>query len=278
MVDTGSVPWVRVGCDFTWRVEVPTAAIIQVEPRRDVGYEFVGERWSSDPHLDSRVYRDGFDNTCRRVTFPTGSLGFRYDARVLVGDEPDAADVGAPEVLALDLADELLAFTLPSRFCPSDLLADEAWSRFGALAPGFGRVQAICDFVHDHLTWVPGTSAPTTSAVDVLASGTGVCRDFAHLAISFCRALNIPARYAFGYLPDIAVLPSAEPMDFCAWMEVFLGDRWYTFDPRNNERRIGRVLIGRGRDAVDVAMITTFGGPELVEMVVWADEVSDPTA
>lgn len=266
------VPFVQVGCAFTWKSEVPTAAVVQVEPRRDAGYELIEESWTAEPAIDSRVYDDGFGNTCRRVTFPPGRLALRYDARIVVGDDRDDADAGAAELAPQDLPDDALVFTLPSRFCPSHLLADEAWARFAGIVPGYGRVQAICDHVHNHLSWQAGSSSPSTSAVEVLASRTGVCRDFAHLAISFCRALNIPARYAFGYLPDIGVVQSDAPMDFCAWIEVFLGGRWYTFDPRNNERRIGRVLIGRGRDALDVAMITTYGGPELIEMVVWADE------
>jgi len=275
--DAWPVPRIRVGCDFTWKSEIPTAAVVQVELRHDAAFGIDTELWSADPAVESRIYLDGYDNRCRRLTFPPGTIGLRYDARVSVSDDPDAADPQASEVAPEDLPDDTLVFTLPSRFCPSDLLADEAWQRFGGVPPGYGRVQTICEHVHKRLTWQAGASSPSTSAIEVLASGTGVCRDFAHLMISFCRALNIPARYAFGYLPDIGVAPPDVVMDFCAWTEVFLGGHWCTFDPRNNERRIGRVLIGRGRDALDVAMVTTFGGPELVEMVVWADEVLDPT-
>ena len=153
-----------------------------------------------------------------------------------------------------------------------DVLGDEAWSRFGALAPGYGRVRAICDHVHSHLTFQYGSTTALSSAADVNLARRGVCRDFTHLAISFCRALNIPARYVFGYLPDMDVPPDPAPMDFAAWMEVWLGDRWWTFDPRNNIRRKGRIVIGRGRDASDVAMATTFGGPLLDSMVVQAEE------
>jgi transglutaminase-like putative cysteine protease len=276
--DPWPVPRIRVGCDFTWKSEIPTAAVVQVEVRRDSGYGIDSEAWRTDPALESRVYVDGYDNRCRRLTLPSGTTGLRYDAHVRVSDDADAVDPDASEVAPEDLPDDALVFTLPSRFCPSDLLADEAWQRFGGVRPGYGRVQAICDHVHNRLIWQAGTSSPSTSAVEVLASGTGVCRDFAHLMISFCRALNIPARYAFGYLPDIGVPASDVVMDFCAWTEVFLGGRWCTFDPRNNERRVGRALIGRGRDALDVAMVTTFGGPQLVEMVVWADEMVESTA
>ncbi|MDQ6615522.1 MAG: transglutaminase family protein [Actinomycetota bacterium] len=259
-----------VGCVFAWKSEVATAAVLQVEPRTD-GPEVVRHEWTTSPTVASRSYIDRFGNICRRLTFPPGDLTLHYDADVLVSEEVDVRDFDAPEVAAADLPDDSLAFTLPSRFCQSDLLADAAWEHFGQLPRGQARVQAVCDFVHNHLTFRGDSSTPTTSAVDVYESGEGVCRDFAHLMITFLRALNIPARYAFGYLPDIGVPPPHEPMDFCAWTEVFLGDRWYTFDPRNNARRAGRVLIGRGRDAVDVAMVTSYGGPELVEMSVWAE-------
>ena len=166
----------------------------------------------------------------------------------------------------------MLIYTLPSRYCLPDMLGDEAWSRFGAMPLGYSRVQAICDYVNGHLTFEYGRSGPQTTAADANASGFGVCRDFTHLAISFCRALNIPARYVFGYLPDMDVPPDPAPMDFAAWMEVWLGDRWFTFDPRNNRRRKGRILIGSGRDASDVAMVTTFGAPLLESMIVQAQE------
>ncbi|GAC1536029.1 MAG: transglutaminase family protein [Acidimicrobiales bacterium] len=261
----------RVGCEFEWNAEVPTAAVVQVEPRRDLGYGVSREVWSTTPEVASRTYLDGFGNLCRRLTLPPGEMKVVYDAVVEVSSAADDVDAGAGEIPPGDLPDEVLVFTLPSRFCQSDVLADYAWSHFGGLRPGYGRVQAINDFVHSHLTWQAGASIPSTTAVDVYQSGLGVCRDFAHLAISFCRALNIPARYVFGYLPDVGVPDPEEPMDFCAWTEVFLGGRWYTFDPRNNVPRAGRVAIGRGRDALDVAMFTTFGGPELRTMSVWAD-------
>jgi transglutaminase-like putative cysteine protease len=205
------------------------------------------------------------------MTFPPGDLTIRYDADVLVTEEVDWWDPDAAEIAPGDLPDDALAFTLPSRFCQSDVLGDVAWKTFAQLPPGLSRVQAVCDFVHQHITFRPESSSPTKTAVDVYETGQGVCRDFAHLMITFLRALNIPARYVFGYLPDIGVAPPHDPMDFCAWVEVFLGGRWYTFDPRNNRPRSGRVLIGRGRDAVDVAMVTSYGGPELVEMSVWAE-------
>jgi transglutaminase-like putative cysteine protease len=181
--------------------------------------------------------------------------------------------VSAPEVAPDGLPDDVLIFTLPSRYCLPDVLGNEAWSLFGAHAPGQQRVQAICDHVWDRLEFRYGSTSAWSTAADANAARLGVCRDFTHLAISFCRALNIPARYVFGYLPDLDVPVDPAPMDFAAWMEVWLGDRWWTFDPRNNARRKGRVLIGRGRDASDVAMATTFGGPTLQTMTVRAEEV-----
>jgi len=149
-----------------------------------------------------------------------------------------------------------------------------AWELFGQTEPGGARVQAVCDWVHDNIKFQYGSSNPLTTAIDVLEQRKGVCRDLTHLAVTFCRALNIPTRYVFGYLPDLYVEPADSPMDFAAWMEVYLGDRWWTFDPRNNARRVGRVLIGRGRDALDVAMVTTFGAAAFKSMVVWADTES----
>lgn len=191
--------------------------------------------------------------------------------------DAEEVDLDAPEVPASELPDDTLVFTLPSRYCLPDVLANEAWSRFGATAPGYRRVQAICAYVHSHLQFAYGTSTAQSTAADVFQSGYGVCRDYTHLAVTFCRALNIPARYVFGYLPEIDVESRELPMDFAAWMEVWLGDRWWTFDPRNNERRIGRVLIGRGRDAGDVAMCTTYGAPILESMTVIAEEATTAT-
>jgi transglutaminase-like putative cysteine protease len=188
-----------------------------------------------------------------------------------VPDEPDPDASGVPQLPIEQIPGELLHYTLPSRYCLSDELMGSAWELFSGSEPGCERVQAICDWVHDNIKFQYGTSNPLTTAVDVFKGRIGVCRDFAHLAISFCRAMNIPARYVFGYLPDIYVPIAPEAMDFAAWMEVFLGDRWWTFDPRNNQRRVGRVVIGRGRDALDVAMLTTFGPAAFRSMAVWAD-------
>jgi transglutaminase-like putative cysteine protease len=211
------------------------------------------------------------------LVIPAGSSEIVYDAVVEIDGLPDLTVPSAAQLPVELLPDDTLHFTLPSRYCLSDELSDTAWQLFGNVTPGWARVQAICDWVHDHIRFAYGSSTPLTTAVDIYKQGVGVCRDFSHLAITFCRALNIPARYVFGYLPDIGVPPPDAPMDFCAWMEVYLADRWYTFDPRNNARRIGHIVIGRGRDALDVAMVTTFGTTTLKQMDVWADEVAGAT-
>jgi len=262
----------RVGCEFEHSAEVDTPAVFQVEPQEGGTAHVVCRDWTSTPALPVRCYLDLYGNACRRITLPAGVSTLRYDAVVSVPDATEAVDLDAAETPVADLPDDTLLYTLPSRYVSSDVLGDEAWELFGALEPGYRRVQAICDFVHSTVRFAYGSSTPLTTAAEVRAAGVGVCRDFTHLAITYCRALNIPARYAFGYLPDMDVDPVPEPMDFAAWMEVFLDGSWWTFDPRNNQPRKGRVLIGRGRDALDVAMVTTYGGPRLERMDVWAEE------
>jgi transglutaminase-like putative cysteine protease len=261
-----------VGCEFVHQSEIDIPAVFQVEPLSDQKVDVVDERWSLEPDGPTRAYIDLYGNPCRRLVVPAGRSVISYRATVIAPDAVEDVDEDAPELAPDQLPDEALIYILPSRFCLPDVLGGEAWSRFGGMPPGYRRVQAICDYVHGHLQFEYGASNPMTTAADAHTSGYGVCRDFTHLAVSFCRALNIPARYVFGYLPEIDIPPRNLPMDFAAWMEVYLGGRWFTFDPRNNQARKGRVLIGRGRDAVDVAMVTTYGGPMLQGMVVWAEE------
>jgi transglutaminase-like putative cysteine protease len=263
---------IRVGCEFVHVAAVETPTVLQVEPRDAPQISLLRHEWSAEPAVSVRHYTDLYGNPCARAILPAGRSTLRFDASVLVPDATEDADEKAQELPPDQLPDEVLVYTLPSRYCLPDMLGDEAWSRFGGLTPGYSRVQAICDYVNSHLTFQYGSSGPWSTAADVNASGFGVCRDFTHLAISFCRALNIPARYVFGYLPDMDVALDPAPMDFAAWMQVWLGDRWWTFDPRNNRRRKGRVLIGCGRDASDVAMVTTFGAPLLESMTVHAYE------
>lgn len=252
-------------------MSAPTVATVQVRPRSDARHQLVTESWSTQPSVPIDEYSDLYGNPVKRLVMPPGRLLIKYDAVVAVPDEPDPDASSAGQAQVEQIPGELLHFTLPSRYCQSDQLMGMAWELFGQTLPGAARVQAVCDWVHDQIHFQYGTSNALTTAVDVLESRQGVCRDLTHLAITFCRALNIPARYVFGYLPDLYVPVNYDTMDFAAWMEVWLGDRWWTFDPRNNERRVGRVLIGRGRDALDVAMLTTFGPATFRSMTVWAD-------
>jgi transglutaminase-like putative cysteine protease/predicted glutamine amidotransferase len=268
---------IRVGCDFVFNVPVPVAAVFQVEPQDEPRQRLLAHSLSFLPVAEHTTYQDTFGNRCSRLDVAPGPFSLHYDAIVEVPRELDDTDFDAPEDAVQDLPSEVLLYLLPSRFCVSDVLAEEAINRFGGLAPGWRRVQAIVDAVNSHLTFGYGDSSPTYTAHDAFAAGKGVCRDFAHLAISFCRALNIPARYVFGYIPDLDLPIDPAEMDFAAWMEVWLGGRWWTFDPRNNAHRSGRIVIGRGRDAVDVAMVTTYGLVELVDMKVWADVVLPDT-
>ena len=265
---------VQIGCDFTYVSEVDTPVIFQVQAIEALGVTLRDEHWSSAPAHPIRGYRDLYGNQCVRTVLRAGRSSFSYDAVASCPDATEDADERAPEQRPDDLPDHTLLYILPSRYCLPDALGDEAWQLFGGVRPGYRRVQAICQHVHDHLTFRYGSTTPLSTAFDVNITRLGVCRDFTHLAISFCRALNIPARYVFGYLPDMDTVAESVPMDFAAWMEVWLGDRWWTFDPRNNVRRKGRMVIGRGRDASDVAMATTFGGPHLEEMVVRSEEIT----
>ena len=263
---------VRVGCEFVQERDSDTPSVIQVRPRPEYLVGLHDESWSTDPQVDTHLYTDMYGNSCLRLILPPGRSTFRYSAIADVLDETEAVDPTVPQNDPQDLPDDVLVYTLPSRFCLPDLLGDEAVERFESLPRDYSRVQHVVDYVWHHLRFRYGSSTATTTAADVNDSGLGVCRDFAHLAISFCRALDIPARYVFGYLPAMDIAPRPEPMDFAAWMEVWLGDRWWTFDPRNNEQRKGRVLIGHGRDAADVAMMTSFGMPRLESMTVIAEE------
>jgi len=266
---------VRVGCEFDFHSIGPTPAVWQVRPRADRAQSLVAESWSTQPPLPRTSYNDMFGNVCDRMILAPGQTVLRYDATVEVSRAKDDVNGRARQVPIEALPDETMVFLLPSRFCLSDVLSNQAWELFGATDPGWARVSAVCDWVHQNVQFQMGSSNPLTSALDVWQSRCGVCRDFAHLGLTMCRSLNIPARYVFGYMPDIDVPDPHEPMDFCAWFEAYLEDRWWTFDPRNNVPRSGRVVIGRGRDALDVAMVTTYGAPVLQSMTVWADKVAD---
>jgi transglutaminase-like putative cysteine protease len=265
---------IQIGCEFSYLAEIGTPVVFQVRPAPSAVVRVRSEQWTSEPPMALRSYADLYGNPCTRAVLPSGKSRFCYQATAVVPDVVDDADESAPELSPEKLPDETLIYTLPSRYCLPDVLGDEAWARFGGMRPGYERVRAICEHVHSHLVFRYGSTTALSTAADVNQGREGVCRDFTHLAISFCRALNIPARYVFGYLPDMDVPPNRAPMDFAAWLEVWLGSQWWTFDPRNNARRKGRIPVGRGRDASDVAMATTFGGPVLAGMTVQSEEVT----
>jgi transglutaminase-like putative cysteine protease len=244
---------------------------MQIEPRPDAVLSVRDARLETDPSVPVRSYVDIYGNSCRRLTLGPGRTRIRYEAEVEVDAAVDEADPTATLPPVADLPDEVLVYTLASRYCDSDRLGNTAWALFGGMPEGWARVQAVVEWVHDNVVFTHGSSNTDTGASDVYVQRRGVCRDFTHLAVAFLRGLNVPARYCFGYLPDIDVPPSAEPMDFAAWLEAYVGTRWYTFDPRNNARRTGRVVIGRGRDALDVAMLTTYGQAPLTAMRVAAE-------
>ena len=223
----------------------------------------------SIPAVPLHRYMDFYGNHCTRLVAPAGLLRLR--ARGLVADRglPDPVLPELEQRTVEDLPEEVLLFLLASRFCESDLFTDFAWSRFEGAPGGWGRVQAICNFVHHHIRFDYNRSSPTKSALQTFHDREGVCRDSAHLAIALCRCLNIPARYCTGYLSDIEVPPPHSVMDFSAWFEAWLGDGWHVFDPRNNTPRVGRILIARGRDAADVALTTSFGPSVLESFEVW---------
>ena len=233
----------------------------------------VPDELATDPEIPISSYRDGFGNRCSRIVSPAGQLRLSANGIVTDTDEPDVVARGARQRVVEDLPADVLIFLLPSRYCETDELSDIAWSLFGKTTPGWARVQAICDYVHEHISFGYEHACATRTAVQAHRDHAGVCRDFAHLAIAFCRCLNIPARYCTGYLGDIGVPASDLMMDFSAWFEAYLDDIWYTFDARHNVPRIGRVLIARGRDAADAAITTAFGPNRLSSFMVETQEV-----
>jgi transglutaminase-like putative cysteine protease len=268
---------IHIGYDIGYEFEQPTAMIATV----NVHYTRVGDLESPDtmiatpstPHVS---YRDGFGNWCNRLTAPAGPFSIRADAVVRDSGRPDDVPTAARRLAVQDLPQETLVYLLASRYCESDVLAEAAWDLFGALPDDWSLVHAISEFVHSRITFDYLAARPSMTAAAVMAEQRGVCRDFAHLGIAFCRALNIPARYCTGYLGDIGVPPAPDPMDFSGWFEVYLSDGWHTVDPRNRLPRIGRVLIARGRDAADVAITTTFGRNTLSHFTVVTDELDAP--
>ena len=271
---------IRIGYDIELAVASPMALIhlLRVHPSRRDDL-LAPEAVVLSGGLVSEDYLDSFGNHCGRINVPRGmdTVRITNDATIRDSGELDAFAPEARQHDPTELPFSTLQFLLPSRYCEVDSeLLPFAWNRFGATPPGWARVQAICDFVHQHLRFDYQRARPTRTALDAFREQEGVCRDFTHLAVTLCRCMNIPARYTTGYLGDIGVPPLPSPMDFSAWFEVFLGDRWYTFDARHNERRIGRIVMARGRDAGDVPITMCFGPNSLLRFDVVTDEVSEP--
>jgi len=265
---------IRVGYELNYDLPQPTPMILTL----NVHYSRVSDLASPDhmkttPAVPTSAYRDGFGNWCTRLVAPAGQFRVTTDAVINDSGAREPVVPAAVQHPVERLPEEALVFLLGSRYCETDKMSQFAWDRFGSTPLGWARVQAICDFVHQHIQFGYQFANPSKTALDVFNERRGVCRDFAHLAITLCRCLNIPARYCTGYLGDIGVPKDPSPMDFAGWLEAYLGGSWHTFDPRNNTRRIGRVLIARGRDAADVAIATTFGPNTLKSFRVWTDEL-----
>lgn len=264
---------IRYGYDMTLVCQQPTALVCLLSVHQDRAADIrAPERTFTTPIVPVSTYYDLFGNLCRRLVAPAGDFTIWGDATIEDDGEIDPVIPDAREVSVPDLPSDCLAYLMGSRYCETDKLSQVAWDLFGTLPPGWRRVQAICDFVHDHIHFDYMQARATRSAFEVFHERVGVCRDFAHLAVAFCRCLNIPARYVNGHLGDIGV-PVVDPMDFSAWMEVFLEGQWHTFDPRNNVPRIGRIVVARGRDAADVPLINSFGPHDLKSFRVWTYEV-----
>ncbi len=270
---------IKIGFDIELAVATPMALIylLRVHPSRASDL-LAPEKLQVSGGLLPEEYVDVFGNRCGRVNVPLGMGNVRLTSEAVIRD-PGVLDVENREARQHDpteLPPETLQFLLPSRYCEVDSeLLPFAWNQFGHSAPGWARVKAITTFVNEHIVFNYKTARPTRTALDAYREREGVCRDFTHLAVTLCRCMNIPARYTTGYLGDIGV-PASGPMDFSAWFEVFLGDRWYSADARHNRRRIGRIVMARGRDAGDVPITMCFGPSTLLRFDVITDEIVEP--
>jgi transglutaminase-like putative cysteine protease len=265
---------IRAGYEIVYECPQPTPMILMltVHPSRQSDLT-TPHRITFEPAVTAHDYLDSLGNACTRMVAPAGRIAISSD---FVIQDPGSSDPVAPDAAQLaveQLPDDALIYLLGSRYCDTDHLTNTAWSLFGTTPMGWARVQAICDYVHERLSFGYHHASASRTAWDGFNEQRGVCRDFAHLAITLCRCMNIPARYCTGYLGDIGVPAVPDPMDFSAWFEVYLGGRWYTFDARHNKPRIGRILVARGRDATDVALSTAFGTARLAGFKVVTDEI-----
>lgn len=257
----------RAGCDLTVAAPAPCPCVGMLRPRSGDAQWLASESYRFEPHLPSVEYLDGEGNLCQRFVAGPGRLRIRVES-VVHTDREIAVDPQAPAVPVAELPHGVLPFLLQSRYCPSDKLADRAKQIVGDAAPGYAQVEAIRSWIHERLTYRYGVSDASTDAIGTLEAGAGVCRDFSHVGIALCRALQIPARMVVGWLHRL------DPMDLHAWFEAYVGHRWYTFDATQDQPRGGRVVLAYGRDAADVAFISNYGELETVEMKVWVDEVA----
>lgn len=267
---------IQLGCRLSFQLPAPTPMILLL----NVHYSRAGDLERPDllrttPAASVESYRDSFGNWCSRLVAPAGAFSVSTEGVIRDAGLPDPVDLSAMQHPVEQLPSDVLTFLLPSRYCETDVLSDFAWKQFHSTPPGWARVQAVCDFVHNHIRFGYEHSSAIRTAAETLRDGIGVCRDFTHLAVTLCRCLNIPARYCTGYISDIGQPPPYEPMDFAAWMEVYLGGRWWVFDPRNNDIRYGRVLIAQGRDAADVPLAHSFGRHEITGFEVWIDRADE---
>jgi transglutaminase-like putative cysteine protease len=266
---------IRVGYELIYHCPQPTPMLLMLNVHHSRAADIVvPDLLTTDPPVPLGTYHDGFGNWCSRIVAPAGRIRIAGTGVVNDSGLPDPVVSAAIQLPVQDLPVDVLVFLLGSRYCETDHLSETAWRLFGQTPLGWARVQAICDFVHTHIAFDYADARPTRTAWEAFNERRGVCRDFAHLAVALCRCMNIPARYCTGYLGDIGMPPPYGPMDFAGWFEAYLGGAWHTFDPRNNVPRIGRILIGRGRDAVDVPISNTFGPNTLLSFKVWTDEIA----
>jgi transglutaminase-like putative cysteine protease len=267
---------IRAGYEIAYEcpAEAPMLLMLNVRPER-LGDLETPDLIRTEPYAPIRQYVDTFGNLCTRLVAPAGRIVFRSEFIVRDSGEPEPTGEGAAQIAVDDLPDPVVEYLLPSRYCDMELLNDLAWAEFGSVESGWPRVQAIAEYTHRRIAFGYEHARPTKTAFEAHEERCGVCRDYAHLAITLLRCLNIPARYATGYLGDIGVPPSDAPMDFSACVQVYLGGEWHILDPRHNTRRIGRVLMAVGRDATDVAIATTFGPGQLVDFKVVTEEVAE---
>jgi transglutaminase-like putative cysteine protease len=265
---------IQVGYEMVYSFPQATAMILMLHVHDSrAGDMEVPDNLTTDPAVPIREYRDSFGNRCTRIVAPAGRIAIQSRAIVRDSGEPEVAITHAEQHPVDELPDDVLVFLLGSRYCETELLSQYAWNQFGNVTPGWTRVQAICDHVHNHVVFGYPNARATRTAFEGFNERTGVCRDFTHLAVTLCRCMNIPARYCTGYLGDMGTPPPYSEMDFAAWFEAYIGGAWHMFDPRNNTPRIGRTLIARGRDAADVAIATSFGPHWLESFKVFTDEI-----